>query len=74
MKAYTFNSLGEFMGEVECQPNPLEWGEFLVPAQATTVEPPKQKAGKVRVWNGQKWVYNDIVVEPTEDAIDETAE
>jgi len=77
MKAYAYNTIGEYLGEVDCQPNPLEWGEFIVPGQATAVEPPKFKAGKVRVWNGSKWVYNDIAPEPivtTEESTEETAE
>lgn len=73
MKAYAYNIIGEYIGEVDCQPNPLELGEFIVPAQATTVEPPKQKPGKVRTWNGKKWVFIDIVIEPTEAAAEETS-
>jgi hypothetical protein len=64
MKAYGYNTLGEFTGEVDCQPNPLEWGEFIVPGYATTVEPPKPKAGKVRVWNGTKWVFQTLEATP----------
>lgn len=63
MKAYAYNRIGEFIGEVDCQPNPLEWGEFIVPAQSTTVKPPKFKEGKIRTWNGTKWVFKKKTAE-----------
>jgi hypothetical protein len=61
MKAYAFNHKGEFIGTVDCQPNPLEFGQFLVPGMATEVEPPKPSKGKVVVWDGQKWHSKKIV-------------
>lgn len=61
MKAYGYNQAGEFTGEVDCQPNPLEFGKFLVPAMATEVKPPKAVKGKARYWNGTKWIYKKIV-------------
>lgn len=60
MIAYAYNLAGELIGVVDCQPNPLEFGEWIVPAWATTVEPPKFKAGNVRVWNGEKWSYQAL--------------
>lgn len=60
MIAYAHNTRGEFIGEVECQPNPLEFGEWIVPAWATTTEVPNPKAGKVRVWTGEKWVFEPL--------------
>lgn len=60
MKAYGYNIEGEFTEEVDCQPSPLEFGEWIVPGMATTVAPPKEKAGNIRVWNGTKWAYQVI--------------
>lgn len=67
MKAYGYNTMGQFIGEVDCQQSPLEFGEWIVPGMATSVEPPIEKAGKIRVWNGAKWVYET----PTETNIAE---
>lgn len=61
MKAYGFNQAGEFTGEVDCQPNPLEFGQWLIPGGATEVKPPKAVKGKSRHWNGKKWTYKKIV-------------
>lgn len=59
--AYSFHpKTGEFLGEVECQPNPLQIGKFIVPAHATTVKPPRRREAKFRSWNGEEWVYVDI--------------
>ena len=68
MKAYAYNTAGEFIGEVDCQPNPLEFGEWIVPAWATTTEPPKPKTGNVRVWTGSKWIFEPIPSTETQSA------
>jgi hypothetical protein len=59
-KAYGYNEVGEFTGEVDCQPSPLEFGKYLIPAWATEVEPPKPKKGQMRIWEGKKWVFKPI--------------
>lgn len=41
MKAYQTDTNGFFIGEVTCQPSPLEPGQFLIPAGAFTDEPPQ---------------------------------
>lgn len=58
MNAYKYDSqTGEFLHEVLCQESPREPGQFLIPANATTVAPPEEQAGKARVWNGSLWEY-----------------
>ena len=39
-------------------------GQWLIPANCTEVKPPKEKEGYDRVWNGSKWEYVEIPVEP----------
>lgn len=58
MNAYKYDSnTCEFLHEVLCQESPREPGKFLIPANATTVSPPEEQAGKARVWNGSLWEY-----------------
>lgn len=60
MNAYKYDSnTCEFLHEVQCQESPREPGKFLIPANATTVAPPEEQAGKARVWNGKEWGYRD---------------
>lgn len=39
-------------------------GQWLIPANCTETKPPKVKSGYDRVWNGTKWEYVEIPVEP----------
>ena len=58
MNAYKYDSqTGEFVHEGLCQESPREPGQFLIPANATTVSPPEEQAGKARVWDGSAWGY-----------------
>ena len=58
MNAYKYDSqTGEFMYEIQCQESPREPGQFLIPANATTVAPPGEQEGKARVWDGSAWGY-----------------
>ena len=59
MKTYKYSQTGEFLCEIQCQESPREPGKFLIPANATTVAPPAEQAGKARVWNGEEWGYRD---------------
>ena len=59
MNAYKYSQTGEFVCEIQCQESPREPGKFLIPANATTVAPPEEQAGKARVWNGEEWGYRD---------------
>ena len=56
MKAYSIHpETAEYLGEVDCQPSPLEPGQFLVPGGATTTEPPTAGEHQVPVWDGAVW-------------------
>lgn len=59
MNAYKYSQTGEFLYEIQCQESPREPGKFLIPANATTVAPPEEQAGKALVWNGEEWGYRD---------------
>lgn len=63
LKVYSFHPVsGEYVGEDIAFPNPLEEGQFLIPAYSTDVEPPNEQEGKIIVWNGSEWYFKDIVV------------
>jgi hypothetical protein len=46
---------GLLMGIGEAAPDPLEGTAWLIPANATTIEPPAQKKGWVSTFDGMKW-------------------
>lgn len=53
MKIYHFDpNTNELLGEGEATQSPLEKGVFLIPANATALEPPKSKKGKVVAFDG----------------------
>ena len=58
MKIYNYHSdTGEFVGSSDANRDPLEEKVmYLIPANATTVEPPTPDALQVAVWNGTGWV------------------
>ena len=56
MRIYNYNSIsGEFTGESIARENPLEKGEYLIPANSTTVAPPSDKVGFYTVFSDSKW-------------------
>lgn len=56
-KAYSYDSeTGEYMGEVECQPSPLEPGKFLHPAFTFSIAPPVTAAHQVACAVDGDWV------------------
>ena len=62
MRIYHYNKrTAAYVGSTEAAPNPLEPGQFLIPANATPVEPPEAVEGKVARWNGQAWELTDQV-------------
>ncbi|MFG1487654.1 hypothetical protein ABMA58_00220 [Oceanospirillum sp. HFRX-1_2] len=49
----------EYTGPVEADPDPMAPGEYLVPAQATRVEPPATGEHQVAVFVGDDWEIRD---------------
>ena len=69
MIAYRYNSNGLHIGAIPCQLDPRatkKAGEevYLLPANSTTVEPPKAKEGYYVIWNGEAWEYVEIPKPP----------
>lgn len=57
---YGYNpQTGEYTGEAQAWEDPLTPGEFLDPANSTRIAPPAYQDGKIRVWNGSAWTYQD---------------
>jgi hypothetical protein len=54
----------EYLGHGPADPSPLEPGVWLIPANATGVQPPTAMDGKIRVWNGSAWAFEDIPAPP----------
>lgn len=46
---------GEFLGQGLADQDPRDGDNWLIPAHATTTEPPTALAGKARVWGGSSW-------------------
>jgi hypothetical protein len=55
MKAYQTDILGFYIGEVDCQKNPLKENEYAIPAGATITKPPHQELYKIAKFNGNDW-------------------
>lgn len=63
MKIYLFNIFtGEYIGEDIAELDQLDNSRYLIPAYATTVEPPKFKKNNIVCFDMQtnKWVYKKI--------------
>jgi hypothetical protein len=57
MKIYNYDKqTGELLSESIARENPLEQGEYLVPANATTKEPIVSKEGFITVFKDDEWV------------------
>lgn len=56
MLAYRFDEeTNEYLYIMEAQEDPVAGG-YLLPANSTFIEPPEAVEGKVRIFNGRKWV------------------
>jgi hypothetical protein len=61
LRVYSYNpATGEYAGEDEAQPSPLQPGVFLIPAHATEATPPERKEGHFRKFNGKEWSHEPI--------------
>lgn len=52
---------GDYLGAGEADKDPLEPGNWLIPANATAVTPPAAIQGKRRVFDGQNWGLVDVM-------------
>ena len=60
MKIYNYDgNTGIFLGESEARISPLAPKKFLIPAHATVQKPIHNKAGKVRCFVDNVWIYRD---------------
>lgn len=61
MIVYLYNeTTGGYIGNDLADESPLEPNVYLVPSNATQIEPPPLEYGKWRRFNGTEWVYEDI--------------
>lgn len=61
MRIFHYNSdTGVFGGEDVADESPLEEDVWLIPAHATTVEPPPVGDGQQAVWKGGAWAIEPI--------------
>lgn len=51
---------GELIGQSMADPDPMEPGRWLIPANATTLTPPAPGPGQFPAWNGADWVLRDL--------------
>ena len=55
MDIYNYAPTGEYIGAAKADPDPLEEGEWLIPAHATASSPPKAESGEAAVFDGSAW-------------------
>lgn len=67
MKIYHYEaSSGFYLGEGLADPDPMEEGNWLIPAHATSVEPIEVPEGSLAKFNGTSWEEFIIPEEPVE--------
>jgi len=58
MEIYNYvGGTGEYVGTSTASPDPLDVGQFLIPANATTTEPLSAREGYAVVLTGSEWAY-----------------
>jgi hypothetical protein len=55
MKAYNYDKNGLYTGASEANKNPMNPGEYLLPAMATFIEPPSIERDRAIRFNGKTW-------------------
>jgi hypothetical protein len=62
---YLYNeNTGGYIGTELADESPLEPNVYLLPANATQIEPPPVEYGKWRRWNGVEWVFENLEETP----------
>jgi hypothetical protein len=81
MIVYQYDDYNIYVGQVECQRNPLRREEFLIPRNCTDITPPELKESEIAVFKDNSWeivklTYNndielctDLLKNPTKDNI-----
>ena len=59
MQVYQTNSEGVFVHTTIADPDPMDDGNFLIPAGCVTVEPPSFDEGSQARWDGSGWTIED---------------
>ncbi len=54
-RVYNYDPMGFYSGSAIADRSPLESDVYLIPPQATLVEPPPAEDGKLPRWNGSQW-------------------
>lgn len=62
MKIYNYDINGIYTNSSDADESPLEPGIYLIPANATTVEPPITTDNEVAIFDGQSWTKQEIVL------------
>lgn len=72
MKIYHYDHDGQLIGEGLADADPLEPGNWLIPAQATTVAPPEHVDGSTRHFVAGGWEYREIPPTPEPEPVPQT--
>lgn len=63
MLVYNYSAItAEYTGSSSADEDPLDKGNWLIPAFATTIEPPIQKEGFARYFVNGAWEYRELVI------------
>jgi hypothetical protein len=71
MKIYHYNEEGLFICEGYADPDPLRPGHWLIPAFATTIEPPIPGENQIVRFQNDHWILEDIPVPEPEPELPE---
>jgi hypothetical protein len=60
MKVYNYTDNRIYCGVSDAQPSPAEPGKFLIPRNATLIQPPVHESGQIAIWNDTSWEIRNI--------------